>query len=165
VLDIRAVTETDREACRGLWTELVQHHRDLYQDQSIGGEHPGLEFDEHLKREDLRGLWVAVENGTVIGLVGLLMNGDEAQIEPIIVTMARRDAGIGGQLLSHARNEAIRREARFLSIMPVARNVRAVRKFIASGFGIVGQIDLVEDLRPGERAWLPNFDPGTPLRY
>ena len=165
MLVIRPYAEDDLLACRALWRELTQHHRDLYGDQSIGGPTPELEFDAHIRREDLVGFWLAEEDRRVVGMTGLLLNGDEAQIEPIVVTSERRSRGIGDALLRHARNEAIARNAHFLSLMPVARNTRAIRKFIAAGFNIAGQIDLFEDLRPGERTWLPDFDPGTPLRY
>jgi GNAT superfamily N-acetyltransferase len=165
VLAIRPYSEEDLLVCRGLWRELTQHHRDLYDDQSIGGPEPELEFDAHIKRPDLVGFWLAEDEGAVVGMTGLLLNGEEAQVEPIVVTRERRSEGIGGALLQHARSEAIARNAHFLSVMPVARNTRAIRKFIASGFDIAGQIDLFEDLRPGERSWLPDFDPGARLRY
>jgi ribosomal protein S18 acetylase RimI-like enzyme len=165
VLVIRPYREGDLEICRSLWTELTQHHRDLYGDQTIGGPTPGLEFDAHRDRPDLVGLWVAEEDGDTVGMTGLLLQGDEAQVEPVIVTIARRGNGIGDALLRHARAEAIARGAHFLSVMPVARNTRAIKKFIASGFTTVGLIDLFEDLRPGERNWLDGFAPDPSLRY
>jgi ribosomal protein S18 acetylase RimI-like enzyme len=165
VLLIRPYSEDDLEVCRALWAELTQHHRDLYGDQSIGGTEPGLQFDAHRDRADLVGLWIAEEDGNPVGLTGLLLQGDEAQIEPVIVTAARRGNGIGDALLRHARAEAIARDARFLSVMPVARNTRAIKKFISAGFTTVGLIDLFEDLRPGERDWLPGFAPDPSLRY
>jgi GNAT superfamily N-acetyltransferase len=165
MLVIRPYTDGDLAACRGLWAELTQHHRELYQDPSIGGEHPEMGFDDYRGRPDLAGTWVACREGRVAGMTGLLMNGDEGQIEPVIVTAELRGQGIGEALILHARNEAVAREARFLSLMPVARNTRAIQKFIALGFDTVGLIDLVQDLRPGERAWLPRFDPGAELRY
>ncbi len=39
---------SDREACRALWRELTECHRTIYGDPSIGGDDPGLYFDEHL---------------------------------------------------------------------------------------------------------------------
>jgi hypothetical protein len=49
--NVRPYRDDDREACRELWRELTQTHRDLYEDQSIGGEGDlGEYFDEHLNR-------------------------------------------------------------------------------------------------------------------
>jgi GNAT superfamily N-acetyltransferase len=165
MLSVRPYVDADLIACRGLWRQLTQHHRDLYDDQTIDGPTPELQFDRHLQRPDLVGIWVADDDASVIGLVGLLLNGEEAQIEPIIVAGERRSQGVGELLLQHARREAIGRGAHFLSLMPVARNSRAIRKFISSGFNIAGQIDLFEDLRPGERKWIDGFDFGASLRF
>ena len=33
---VREHEEADRDACRGLWAQLTQWHRDLYKDQTIG---------------------------------------------------------------------------------------------------------------------------------
>ena len=40
---IRTYESEDRDACRLLWAELTQHHRELYADPTIGGEQPGPE--------------------------------------------------------------------------------------------------------------------------
>lgn len=45
---IRKYQETDREHCRALWRELAEWHREIYQDPTIGGEHPEDYFDKHL---------------------------------------------------------------------------------------------------------------------
>ena len=57
---IRTYQPRDLEACRSLWTELTQVHRDLYEDPTFGGDDPGLGFDEHLAVAE--GVWAAYES-------------------------------------------------------------------------------------------------------
>jgi GNAT superfamily N-acetyltransferase len=145
---IRPYQPADRAACRNLWAQLVQHHRDLYDDQSIGGPEPGLEFDEHLARSDLAVLWVAESAGEVVGLCGLLVTGDEGQVEPVVVRPSHRGQGTGRALLETAIAEAWRRDLRFLGLQPVARNTRAIALFVSLGFDHLGHVDLFQDLKP-----------------
>jgi hypothetical protein len=62
---IRPYRPTDLEACRALWVELVQRHREIYQDPSIGGDDPGLYFDRHLAQVGAERIWVAECAGAV----------------------------------------------------------------------------------------------------
>ena len=52
-MKIRKYGPSDIEPCRALWSEMTQHHRDIYDDPSIGGDNPGLEFDNHLQKVGL----------------------------------------------------------------------------------------------------------------
>ena len=71
-VSIRPYQPSDLEACRSLWRELTQRHRDIYDDQSIGGDDPGPYFDRtYLKRPDLVATWVAEHEGAVVALTGL----------------------------------------------------------------------------------------------
>ncbi|HUV98042.1 MAG TPA: GNAT family N-acetyltransferase, partial [Candidatus Paceibacterota bacterium] len=69
-----------------LWKELTEWHRHICQDPSIGGAHPEEYFDKHLAKAGPERLWVAVQDSKVVGLVGLIVNGKEAEIEPVIVS-------------------------------------------------------------------------------
>jgi len=103
---IRPYQPTDIEACRALWAELTQAHRDLYEDQTIGGENPDAGFDRHLANPQLAALWVAEAGGQVVGVTGLLVQGKEAEIEPLVVAAGHRAHGIGRRLLDQAMSEA-----------------------------------------------------------
>lgn len=157
---IRPYQADDLEACRDLWVELTQHHRDIYDDQTIGGDDPGLAFDEHARLSNLAGLWVAERDGALVGMCGLLVHGgeaqvepDEGQVEPIVVTSTLRSAGIGRRLLEHVIAEARGRGLRSLSIRPVARNVEAIQLFHQTGFRVLGHLDMFMDLTETGREW------------
>ncbi len=82
------------------------------------------------------------------------MRGDEAEVEPIIVTRAVRSRGVGGRLLAHAIAEARRREIRFLGAKPVARNIEALTFFHDAGFATLGHLDVFLELsKPTPREW------------
>jgi len=158
-LTIRKYQPSDLERCRGLWAELTEWHRRIYEDPTIGGSDPGEYFDRHLSGVGAENLWVAVEDGSVVGLTGLMGEGEEAEVEPLVVSEPYRRKGIGGSLLEFVVAEARRRGVRVLSARPVARNVEVIDFFFKRGFVNVGHVELFMDLSEGEwRKGLRLFD-------
>ena len=157
----------DYAPCKALWAELTQHHRDVYGDQGIGGDDPGHGLDTYLANPQLHATWVAEVDGLVVGMAGLVVRGEEAEIEPVIVTAACRSRKIGGRLVREAVAHARKQGIRFLSARPVARNVEAIHFFVDAGVDIVGQIDLFQDLAPtAGRQWQAGMlIHGRQLRY
>jgi GNAT superfamily N-acetyltransferase len=155
-LIVRHYTEGDYRACRALWTELTEYHRGIYGDPSIGGDDPGAGFDGYLATPQRIGSWVAESRGRVVGLTGLLDRGLSAEVEPVVVTNAARDQGIGRRLISRVVEDALARGYEYLAVRPVARNVAAVGRFHAAGFRTLGgHIDLTMDLAARRHEWLP----------
>ena len=156
---IRKYQPSDLDSCRRLWVELTKWHRRIYEDHTIGGSDPGRFFDEHLSRVGADNLWVAVQDGAVVGLTGLMGEGEEAEVEPLVVTEPERRKGIGGSLLEFVVAEARRRGVRVLSARPVARNVEVIDFYFKRGFVNVGHVELFMDLSEGEwREGLKLFD-------
>src|SRR5689334_11138070 len=124
---IREYRPADFPAARRLWLDLVEHHRNIYNDASIGGADPGKHFEEYLAKTNLAGPWLAESGSSVIGLTGLLMDGVGAEIEPVVVSSEHRSAGVGTRLIEYAKEEAQRRGVKFLIIRPAARNIEAMR--------------------------------------
>jgi GNAT superfamily N-acetyltransferase len=148
---IRTYRAHDFAACRALWAELTQTHRDLYEDQTFGGEDPGLAFDEHLAEVGPDRIWLAELGGAVVGLAGLLVRDERAELEPIVVGEAARGRGVGRALAEAVILAA--RELGFprLRVRPVGRNPEAIRFFHALGFDVLGRVDLRLDLEPTAR--------------
>ena len=147
-LTIRAYLPADLPICRELWRALTQRHRDIYRDASIGGADPGIEFDRHLAHPHLAELWVAVENGEVVGLCGLLTEGEEAELEPIVVHPDHRDREVGAALARQAIAEARQLGKKFINVRPVARNREAIAFFHREGFRVLGRLELSCPLDP-----------------
>jgi GNAT superfamily N-acetyltransferase len=98
-VDVRAFRSTDLSACRDLYAQLVEHHRKIYADPTIGGDDPGAGFDAYLALPERVMTWVATDADTVLGLAGLLWQGDESTIEPVVVDRRCRGSGVGRRLI------------------------------------------------------------------
>ena len=154
-LVIRAYEDGDLEDCRALWKELTEWHREIYQDATIGGEHPENHFDKHLAAVGPKQLWVAIYDSRVTGLVGLILKGNEAEVEPLIVSKRFRGRLIGKRLIEKAITEARARGARLLSVKPVARNITTIRFLHKHGFANIGFVELFMDL--SGHSWKPGL--------
>ena len=107
---IRKYQDEDKKQCRALWGELTEWHRKIYQDPTIGGQHPEDCFDKHLVTVGPDQIWGVVHDSEVVGIVGLVFKRDEAEIEPLIVNKAYRRKGIGTKLIETAVSEARKKE-------------------------------------------------------
>jgi GNAT superfamily N-acetyltransferase len=161
---VRRYEERDRDACRGLWAQLTQWHRDLYDDQTIGGDDPGRGFDRYLEEKQPVAVWVADLDGRVVGLTGALaLEGPRYELEPIVVDAGLRGRGIGDALARAVIERARSDGMRGVDVKPVARNSDAIRFFHAHGFDALGQLELMLDLvrperwRDGERLACRDF--------
>lgn len=150
-LTIRNYEPRDLVECRALWRQLTDWHREIYRDNSIGGEHPELHFDRHLEAAGPGQLWVTVHASKVVGLVGLIMKGDEAELEPLIVAESYRGKGIGKKLLDQAVSTARAGGVMLLTVKPVARNTATIQFLHKQGFTNIGFIELFKDF--SNRTW------------
>jgi N-acetylglutamate synthase-like GNAT family acetyltransferase len=76
------------------------------------------------------------------------VEGEQAEVEPIVVSAKHRSGGIGEKLLMRAVAEAKKLGVSCLSVKPVARNVEAISFFYEAGFRILGHIQLFMWLGP-----------------
>jgi N-acetylglutamate synthase-like GNAT family acetyltransferase len=151
-LIIRGYEEHDLADCRRLWLELTEWHRNIYESPEIGGEHPGLYFDKHLQQVGAENIWVAEEDGVVVGLTGLIPGEEEAELEPVVITGALRGQGIGRRLVETVIQQARKSGVNQLKVRPVGRNDQAIQFFHLLGFDILGHIELFQEFRPEKRA-------------
>jgi len=145
-INLRRYQESDLEQCRSLWRELVEWHRKIYSDSSIGGDTPELFFDKHLVKVGADGVWVAAREDSVVGLIGLEIENEEGTIEPVIVSKNYRGQGVGKRLVEKAVDEARKRGVKHLNVMPVVRNKRAIHFLHEMGFNNLGHVQLFMDL-------------------
>ena len=143
---IRGYRETDREACRGLWRELVERHREIYADPTIGGEHPENYFDRHLAKVGPTRIWVAASDDKVVGFASLVIEGEEVTLDPLVVSRALRGKGAGTRLTERVISEARALGAKYLNAEPVARNAKAFEFYHKLGFANIGHVQLFMDL-------------------
>jgi N-acetylglutamate synthase-like GNAT family acetyltransferase len=141
-MQIRNYTAEDLEACRSLWAEMVNRHRDIYDDPTIGGDDPCLEFDRHLELVGADSIWLAESEGEVVGFTSLIKKDQEAEIEPIVVSHKHRGKGVGERLIRYVSEVAKKHDILCLYVKPVARNKEAISFFYDCGFRTVGHIQL-----------------------
>jgi N-acetylglutamate synthase-like GNAT family acetyltransferase len=96
-------------------------------------------------------IWVATDESEVVGMVGLIVEKNEAKIEPLIVRHSHRRRGIGTQLLDTVITAVRNLPIRYLNVRPVARNVVGLHFFYSRGFDTIGHIQLFMDL--SQRSW------------
>ncbi len=164
---IRPYRPVDHRSCRALWAELIEQHRDLYDDPGSGGADPGAGFEEYLTRLDLTGIWVAehADDG-VVGMVGLLLRGRAGEVEPVVVTQRRRSQGVGTALLEHVARESRRRGMAYLTVTPTSRNDVAIRCLHRAGYDALSNVTLTLDLDPRSHEWRDGLDLyGQRFRY
>ena len=170
-VNVRDYQDADFCVCRSLWEELTAHHAKIYEDPSIGGDDPGQGFESFMNNAQRRATWVAEVEGQVVACAGLIVdmygNGEEAEIEPVIVSANHRRKGIGTELIRHAKEEAKKLGVCSLSIRPVLRNEEAIHFFVREGFNLVGYIDLFQQLSQSSyEKWKPGIEiHGNELRY
>lgn len=148
---IRRYRAEDYLQCRALWRELTKWHRQIYNAPYIGGDTPEEAFDTHLAKVGMDCIWVALHRSDVVGLVGLIIEEHEAEVEPLIVRHDYRRRGVGTQLLDTVLAEARKLPIRYLNVRPVARNIVALHFFHRHGFDTIGHIELFIDLK--QRPW------------
>ncbi len=138
--------------CRALWRELTEHHREIYDDSSIGGIDPGQGFDAYISNPKRRASWVVEIQGQIVALAGLLVDGEEAEIEPVIVSSRYRSRGIGTMLVRYVVEQARGMRVRYISVRPVARNKEAISFFVRLGFDLLGHVQLFQDFSSAPRS-------------
>jgi ribosomal protein S18 acetylase RimI-like enzyme len=150
-ITVRPYEPRDRDACTELWAQLTQWHRELYDDDSIGGDDLTVWFDRYLVEQEPEHVWVAELEGRVVGFVGALRRGKRWELEPIVVERADRGQGIGEALVATLIEAAKAEGLRGVEVRPAARNVRALQFFHGLGFDVLGQLELTLDLVKPER--------------
>jgi GNAT superfamily N-acetyltransferase len=148
---VRRYRTGDLEQCRSLWTDLTEWHRQLYHDQSIGGDDPGASFDAHLAEVGPERIFVAEAEGRIVGLAGMLVRGAKVELEPLSVRAGCRGLGIGRQLTEAVVAAARVEGAEQIVVRPTGRNADAIRVFHTLGFDVVARVELVYDLGKGEQ--------------
>jgi GNAT superfamily N-acetyltransferase len=163
-LTTRRYRRTDRASCRRLWRDLTERHREIYIDPTIGGKDPEDHFDKHLRKVGEKNVWVAVIGGKVVGLLGMIIDDEEAEMEPVVVHHSHRGKGVGSAIVRTAIKEAEKLGVKYLNVRPVARNAEAIKFFRAKGFENIGRIELFMDF--SDKRWKTGIElHDLPFRY
>ena len=137
---VRDYERNDRDACRALFDQLVDMHRRLYPRAEIGST---FSLDGRI--------FVAEDEGRVVGYAGLLWHDRLAELEPIVVAPKHRRRGVGRALAARVAQAAREAGAVRIFVRPAARNREAIAFFRSVGFDVLGYVQLQVDFEPRER--------------
>lgn len=144
--DVRPYEADDFDACRMLWVQLTEHHREIYDLPGLGGDDPGSDWDIYVASPSRLGSWVVVTGDAIVGLGGLQTFDGNVEVEPMIVSQEVRGKGIGRLLMERLIAEARSLGHSALSIRSAARNTDALASWRAMGFTTVGMVELFRNL-------------------
>jgi len=77
-----------------------------------------------------------------VGFAGLVVEGEDFTMDPIVVASSFRGKGAGKQLVKALISEAQELGASQLHVEPVVRNAEAIKFYHEMGFVNVGQVQL-----------------------
>lgn len=146
-MEIRNYEDRDLEACRDLYVHMTEWHRTIYDAPAIGGDNPGKHFDEQLAKVGPQRIWVAEQEGRVVGMIGLQPGYGEAEleIEPVVVLPEARGSGVGRAMVEHLIIEVEQLGHRDLNVHVVGRNAEAIQFYHEVGFDVIGHFELFYD--------------------
>ena len=157
-MEVRRFRPADSRECVELFRQLTEAHRVIYHDRTIGSGSPVRAWRAHIRETGAQNTWVAVQDGHVVGLVGLISHRGYGEAEPIVVAKGFRRRGAARLLLQTVIREARHRKWKVLTIKPVARNSVALRTFHALGFQMMGHVELDFPLK-GKGWFVPKRGP------
>jgi len=159
---LRKLKENDIEKCIQLGRQMVNHHRRIYGDAHIPYEDEQLRIK--LKRTDDKLIKiVAEEKDELVGLLILEVKNGSCEVDYLVVAENKRGKGIGEALISYAKEEALRRKCREITLKFAARNVEAFRFYHKNGLNCLGMIEVFMPLtEEGKKRW---YEKGKKTRF
>jgi ribosomal protein S18 acetylase RimI-like enzyme len=150
-LVLRKFREKDLDECLQLGRQMVDYHRQIYEDDSIPYDDKKLR--EKLKRTGEKYVkMVAEEENKIVGLLILEIKGRSCEIDYIIVDKDRRGKGIGKALMNYAKETALKCVEIILRF--AARNIEAFRFYHNNGLNCLGMVEVFMPLtEEGKNRW------------
>jgi len=153
---LRKLSAEDVEKCVTFYEQMVEHHRAIYEDDSIPyGDEERKKLREKLQRTDDNYIGIVAEKEKqIVGLLALEIKGRICEIDEILVDKEMRGKGIGRAFAEFTKKTVQERKCREVQVSFAARNLQALRFYYAMGLNCLGMIQLFMPLTPrGEELW------------
>jgi len=150
---LRSMSEGDVEECVRLYRQMVDHHREIYRDDTIPYADDTLK--KKLQRKDQNYIkMVAEEKGRIVGLLTIEIKDRICELDEILVAKDKRGRGIGKMFVDYTKKTALERRCREIQVSFAARNVQALNFYHKMGLNCLGMIQLFMPItEKGREQW------------
>jgi len=147
------MSENDVDECVSLYRQMVDYHREIYEDDTIPYADDTL--TKKLQRTDENYIkMVAEEKGRIVGLLAIEIKDRICVLDEILVTKDKRGKGIGTVFVDYAKKTAVERGCTEMQVSFAARNVQALNFYHKMGLNCLGMIELFMPLtEKGREQW------------
>jgi len=151
---LREFSLNDLEECVMLYRQMVDHHREIYEDENI--PYNDEEMRKKLQRTDPNYIKIVAEkDNRIIGLLTIDIKGRTCELDEILVTADLRGKGIGTALSEYLKKTADERGCGEIQVSFAARNLDALNFYHKEvGLNCLGMIQIFMPLTErGREQW------------
>jgi len=152
--NLRDFSTNDLEECVMLYRQMVDHHREIYEDGNI--PYNDEEIRKKLQRTDESYLKIVAEkDGRIVGLLTIDIKGRTCELDEILVDKDMRGKGVGKALAAFLKKTAIERGCVEIQTSFAARNLSALNFYHREvGLNCLGMIQIFIPLSErGRELW------------
>lgn len=139
---LREFSINDLEECVVFFRQMVDHHREVYEDNTIAYDDEYLR--KKLQRTDDNYIKVVVEKDKrIVGLLTIDIKGRTCELDEILVDKGMRGKGMGTALVEFLKKTAVERGCDEIQVSFAARNLRALNFYYKEvGLNCLGMIQI-----------------------
>lgn len=151
---LREFLTNDLEECVLLYRQMVDHHREIYEDSTI--PYNDEEIRKKLQRTDDNYVKIVAEKGKrIVGLLTIDIKGRTCELDEILVDKDMRGRGIGRAFADFLKKTAVERGCAEIQTSFAARNLKALNFYHREvGLNCLGMIQIFMPLtEKGREQW------------
>jgi len=151
---LREFSVNDLEECVVFYRQMVDYHREIYEDSAI--PYNDEELRKKLQRTDDNYVKIVAEKEKrIVGLLTIDIKGRTCELDEILIDKDMRGKGIGTALAECLKKTAVERECAEIQVSFAARNRRALNFYYQEvGLNCLGMIQIFMPLTErGREQW------------
>jgi len=151
---LREFSTNDLEECVMFYRQMVDYHREIYEDNTI--PYNDEELRKKLQRTDANYIKIVAEKDRrIVGLLTIDIKGRICELDEILVDKVMRGKGIGRAFAEYLRKAAVERGCAEIQTSFAARNLRALNFYYHDvGLNCLGMIQIFMPLsEKGREQW------------
>jgi len=151
---LREFSISDLEECVVFYRQMVDHHREIYEDSSI--PYNDDELRKKLQRTDHNYIKIVAEKDKrIMGLLTIDIKGRTCELDEILVGKDMRGKGVGKALAQFLKKVALERGCAEIQTSFAARNLSALNFYFREiGLNCLGMIQIFMPLtEKGREQW------------